>query len=704
MHKEIIKSFRPRARLIQLLGDELIAGSRLAILELVKNAYDADANEVVVTINLTSNEPSITVVDDGEGMSMDVLSSVWLVLGDDHRQKQRKNRVYSSKYRRLPLGEKGLGRFAVHKLGDRIRLTTRASDHEECVVDINWNDLMDRAYLDEAPIKIITQPAKIFTDGKTGTHIEIHQLRMPSWTRGEIRRLYSQITSICSPFIEPGQFHVKLMVPRHEEWIKDLPDLSAILEKALWKFKFTINKDRIQWTYEFRQVSELNLEQRSKAEEGDQLQLSDTKFKDKLGGRVTADHTDMEGIGIIEGEFHVFDLDRELLRRMGHLQLITNYLNANGGIRVYRDGIRVYNYGEQGDDWLGLDLRRVNAPSRKISNNLIIGAIHLNLETSDQLIEKTNREGFVENDAFARFQWIVLGALGKFESERQVDKFRINQLIKKSPDPAQSGIQNIIQELRDALDQSKVTENIETHLNKIEQHYEEMQETLLSAGISGLNLAVIFHEVERGVRMLHEIIIDGHDIELARKQVQELVKILDGFSTLLRRGSKKRNSSDQLMKSVKQFNILRFRHHGIEFCCPPLEVKNASFESIYSFNLILGALNNLIDNSLYWLRVRWPENESISKRHLFVSTTDSFSPYPAIVIADNGTGFQGDTPDLLIRPFFTRKPDGMGLGLYYANLALELNGGYLAFPESDEIEIPSQYDGAVIAMVFKPNN
>ena len=79
--------------------------------------------------------------------------------------------------------------------------------------------------------------------------------------------------------------------------------------------------------------------------------------------------------------------------------MVTEYLDDNGGGRVYRDGIRVYNYGEVGEDWLGLDIRRVNAPTRKISQNIILGAIHLSLKSSTGLIEKTNREGFVENDA-----------------------------------------------------------------------------------------------------------------------------------------------------------------------------------------------------------------------------------------------------------------------------------------------------------------
>ena len=113
--------FRPWARVLQLLGDELIGSPRLAVFELVKNAYDADANEVVMHLELaTHDEPAITVADDGEGMSLDVLRSVWLVPGDDHRRRQRQGRRRSRRHHRLPLGEKGLGRFAVHKLGNRI--------------------------------------------------------------------------------------------------------------------------------------------------------------------------------------------------------------------------------------------------------------------------------------------------------------------------------------------------------------------------------------------------------------------------------------------------------------------------------------------------------------------------------------------------------------------------------------------------------
>ena len=190
---ETSQPFRPRARVLQLLGDELIGSARLAVFKLVKNAYDADANEVVARLDLDSDQGSaITVTDDGEGMTLDVLRSVWLVPGDDHRQRQRLADRRTPRHRRLPLGEKGLGRFAVHKLGNRITLVTRARDSGECVVKIDWNELIAQPYLDEAPVTIRVRRPRVFTEEKTGTRIRIRQLRTTDWSRGEVRRLHNQ--------------------------------------------------------------------------------------------------------------------------------------------------------------------------------------------------------------------------------------------------------------------------------------------------------------------------------------------------------------------------------------------------------------------------------------------------------------------------------------------------------------------------------
>ena len=491
-------------------------------------------------------------------------------------------------------------------------------------------------------------------------------------------------------------------MPGKQDWIADLPDFAEILKRATWEFSFRLSEDgRFDFDYEFRKVPGLDLEGRRVAMRDDQIKLPPASKRGRASSKVVADADTSFGIGPVSGRFHVFDRDREILRRLGDTRLMTGYLDEHGGVRVYRDGMRVYNYGEHGDDWLGLDLRRVNIPTRRISRNIILGAVHLSVESSVDLVEKTNREGFVENDACARLRKIVLGALGALEEERQIDKERIRHLTKK-PTDAVSPIDKPIAEMRQALDDRGVRETFEPYVAKIERDYVDMQETLLAAGMSGLNLAVVFHEVERGVRVLHRVITEGKDMAGAARQAEELMRVLDGFSALLRRDSQRLYRASKLVRAARQFNLLRFRHHRVRLDCPLLDGID-DFESRFSFRLVLGALNNLIDNALYWMRVKWPEGQggpATSNRRLFIGTSRDLDRGPAVVVADSGPGFQ-DAPELVTRPFFTRKPDGMGLGLYYANLAMELNGGSLVFPERGEVDIPDECDGAVVAMIFK---
>ena len=705
IQKEINQPFRPRARMLQLLGDELIGSARLAIFELVKNAYDADANKVIVRLCLGTNDgPIITVSDDGEGMNLDVLQSIWLVPGSEHRQKQRQDQRRTSKHNRLPLGEKGLGRFAVHKLGNRITMVTRFRKDDECLVEIDWNELIKKPFLDQAPVKIIVRRPEVFTGKKTGTRIEVRELRGTNWTRGEVRRLHNQFTSICSPFQESSSFQAILKVPGHENWISDLPDVAQILNRAIWKFSFCLDQGKFDWRYEFRRVAGFKLDPRVTRKSGAPLKLPPQSVDGRMGKKVVADETTTQGIGTVAGEFYVYDLDKEILRRSTNSQLLTRYLDEMGGVRVYRDGIRVYNYGEPGDDWLGLDLRRVNLPTRRISRNIIIGAVHLSLGQSSGLVEKTNREGFVENDVCRQLRRIVLGALAALEEERHIDKERIRRLTEKPDDSTMDRIEKPIEDLRRELDRYEMKEELEPYIDKIEKDYRSMQETLLAAGMSGLNLAVVFHEVERGVRALHQVITEGTDIEEAARQARDLMHLLDGFAALLRRDSKKVHDASKLVKAAMRNSTLRLRHHRIALTCPLLESGAESFQSRFAFGIVLGAIGNLIDNALYWLRVRWPdipsENEP-PQRRLYIGPSRDIESGPALIVADNGTGLQGDDPQNLVRPFFTRKPDGMGLGLYYANLAMDLNDGQLVFPQPREVELPDEFDGAVVALIFK---
>ena len=694
--RETTQPFRPRARLLQLLGDELIGSPRLAVFELVKNAYDADATKATVRLDvLREQEPSITVTDDGEGMSLQVLTSIWLVPGDDHRQRQRLSNRRTPKHGRLPVGEKGLGRFAVHKLGNRIELVTRSQDADECVVEIAWDELISQPYLDQAPVRIRERPPEVFLDGRTGTQIEIRQLRESTWSRREVRRLYNQITSICSPFEEPSGFQAVLKVPGREDWIADLPDVDRIVDQAPWKFSFRADSRTFDWDYVFRQIPGLPLDGRNASQRGDRLVVEPPEGG-RRSKRQPVDPTMFDGIGRISGEFYIYDREHEIRRRMPNIRVLERYLDETGGIRVYRDGIRVYNYGERGDDWLGLDLRRVNKPTVRVSRNIVLGAIHLSVQESTGLKEKTNREGFVENGPCRNLRSIVLGIISVLETERGIDKDRIRKLTKPPTNPTVTSIAKPIDKLRHSLARQDILDRFDPHLKEIERHYLQMEEIFLSAGMAGLNLALVFHEVERGLGMLHRMILDGSDAAGLERQARELVRLLDGFSVLLRRDSVGQHSARKLLAAAHQNTALRLRYHRVDFLCPLLDGRDDGFRARFAFSLGLGALTNLIDNALYWLRVRWTTG---GERRLYVGVSDEFEFGPAIVVADNGTGLRDD-PQHLIRPFFTRKPEGMGLGLYYANLAMTLSEGQLVFPERTAVSVPNGFDGAVIALVF----
>ncbi|WP_225578688.1 ATP-binding protein [Novacetimonas hansenii] len=703
-------SFRPRARLLQLLGDQLIGTSRLAVFELVKNAYDADAEDVQVTINkIDSTSPSITVIDNGVGMSPETVKNIWLVPAHDHREIQRKE-MRRTQLNRLPLGEKGVGRFAVHKLGDSIELITRAAGQKEVVVIIDWSALIAKPFLSDATVEVITRDPEVFIGTSTGTRITITELRDRKWTRGDVRRLQRQITSISSPFASRSdRFEATLSVPEHEDWVAGVPDVEALLARAPWRFSFSFDEGRLNYDYAFRGVTGIKVAPRHVEKSNQPLQIVPERDDDTPGGRrgsrqITADTALATGIGPVTGTFYVYDRDRAILNKLGDSQLVTSFLDENGGIRVYRDGIRVYNYGETGDDWLGLDLRRVNTPTRNISRNIVVGALDLKLERSDGLKEKTNREGFVENDAYHRFRQIVLGALAVLETERKIDKDNIRILTKVGKDPETERIQKPLAELRAAASRHKLSAEMDPLINRVERDYEEMRETMLRAGLSGMNLAVVFHEIEQGVRVLYDAIESGGKPDAIQTQAKELVRILDGFSELLRKGDRKPHSLKNLVRRVRDINKIRFRTHDVRLSAPMLEEDAADIEPSFAFSLALGALNNLLDNAFYWMRFRWPEDDNPSQpktspRAIWMGISNDIAEGPAIVVADTGPGLQDD-PDRLTRPFFSRRPDGMGVGLYYANMVMELNGGRLAFPDREDAGVPEEFDGAVIALVF----
>ena len=357
IYRSETKSFEPSSRLMVLLGEQLIRNSGIAVFELVKNAYDADSKQVEIIIRDVENpdETSIVVKDTGTGMDYDTVTGVWLEPGTDYRAKQKQRNIRTPIFKRLPLGEKGIGRFAVHKLGKYVSMVTRKSGCPEVVVNINWTEFQLHRYLKDAGVKVIEREPRVFKGSSTGTKIIIKNLN-DKWTRGMVRELHRSIFSICSPFTAPGEFKpVFKLEPEPPKWLDDMLTIENVMKYSMFNVIGITNGKEFTYNYEFKPLPGMGRIM------GRKTKSKTVSLKEDINYPSLQDLD----IGLIKIDLRIFDRDPQiLLLSIKDKQGFKDFLNKNGGIRVYRDGIRIFDYGEPGNDWLDLEIGRASCRER----------------------------------------------------------------------------------------------------------------------------------------------------------------------------------------------------------------------------------------------------------------------------------------------------------------------------------------------------
>lgn len=605
------------------------------------------------------------------------------------------------------MGEKGVGRFAAHKLGNTIELWTRSPGRPEYKIKIKWSDQLKHRYMDETGIDIPVSSAVHFAANETGTHIKISELKS-LWTRGDVRRLWNNVTSICAPFITKDDFDVSLQVPAKEGRLKGVLQVGDIMSSAIWTYQFRFDRHGYKWEYNFRPPSTINVNGGTRQDLARQLPFPKTiatlyfrnfeaKTKENIPPFVPAYFR--KGIGPIEGQFYVFDRDREILPLLHRPRQVVAYLDENGGIRVYRGEIRVHSYGEPGNDWLGLDLRRVNQPTKSISNNNVVGIITLDDSESTALHEKTSRDGFDNNKTYQRLRVIILSAISQLEGLRTVDKGRMKRVLDKKAKESRINPSSAIRELRVYIKKNNLGPQISKIVDKIDKRVGDMQDTLLRPGATQMHVATLFHEIENGIRELNNAIRKGEPAGQLEERSNALIELIDSFSNFLKKTPEAIIHVSELVELVLKINGDRFKRHNVLVSFPLRSGDATDFQIQAPKNIVMGAISNVIDNSIYWLDQKWSDNASKKRRAIQISTSDYFTQGPALIIADNGPGYNLSFEDIL-QPFVTMKPDGMGIGMYYSRLVMEAMGGFVAFPEPSDVGLKKAYNGAVTAFVF----
>ena len=413
-------TLRPRARLIALIGEDLISDEPVAVVELVKNSYDADATRV--TVRFGDDTKQLVVEDDGHGMDLETVLTAWFepgTLSKRREERSPKGRIYQ--------GAKGIGRFASARLAASLYLESRTDPRADGVtVLFDWGRFDDDSYLDEIEVAWDRDPS---IDLARGTRLTLDGLRK-SWTDDDYQELHSRLSRMISPFREVSDFQIDLVVPGHPELSGKVqpPDL---LSRPRYQLNGSIDPDGFfdgLLLYDGQQVKEFS--------------------RLKLDGKTTR-----PVCGPFSIEIRAWDRDREGLdpvatRLNQSITEVRRTLSNYSGLSIYRDGFRVYPYGQRGNDWLNLDNRSRQNPVLRLANNQIVAAIRISRDTNPDLRDRSTREGLVLNDAYrALGVWFI-------EVLEEIEAYRYGVRSRRQPEAAREPLFEAF-DIRDAVSQAR---------------------------------------------------------------------------------------------------------------------------------------------------------------------------------------------------------------------------------------------------------
>jgi len=662
---------RPRARLIGLIGDELISDEPVALVELVKNAYDADATRVEVRFEGSDPErpERIVVVDNGTGMDLDTVLTAWFEPGTVIKRKREK-----SPGGRLYQGAKGIGRFAAARLAESLVLESKTKGADEGVfVLLEWGRFDDESYLDEITIDYELHP---LPDLERGTRLTLERLRKV-WEKEDYEELHARLSRLISPFNDVTDFSIVLDIPAHPELSGEVQPPELIL-KPKYLLKGKVDKKGF-----FK--GELQVDGK--------CYKKFTGYPDKkckLCGRDTKPIC-----GPFEVEIRAWDRDREGLEPISEqmnkgIREIRRTLDTYCGVSIYRDGFRVYPYGQKGNDWLNLDLRSRQKPVTRLANNQIVAAIRISRKENPQLKDRSTREGMVLNAAHSALEEWFKEVLSLLENERYILRPRRDQIESVDPLFEAFELRETVQRARSELGKDHpVTRLITEAEQQIKAGVERVQEVysrlLMSAGL-GHMVDIVIHEIGAPLGKINrQLAVLEKDLERllndeGKKKITPRLESIKGWleqihnlrqrlepQTPAKRGRATTfNVRDEIEDNFRLYEAL-LQKQGIryEIIAPrtPVRVKMS--------RACLGQIvANMIDNSIFWL-VR---DKGAGRGGQIQVKLETLEHGFRLLFSDDGPGVPEEDRSRIFEPYFSRKPNGMGLGLYIARLVIEPYG------------------------------
>lgn len=475
-------NFTLSARFSQLIGRNLISNPVVAVSELVKNSFDADADNISVIFNgLQTEKSTLSIVDDGEGMSYEDLATKWMTVGTD-------NKVHSpvSAKGRRKLGEKGIGRFSVERLATRVQIvSSKINDDFAIVLSINWDDY-DNFTGDFSELK--HQVTRIpFDRAKKGTQIIMESLR-DDWSIDRLRDLQKEL-ELLRPINLNKISYKKYFFPGSD--VKIVLSAPGILRtRKLIDSKF-INFAQAHLYGEIEKDGQatirINIKPNISASKEEIYEIFTYSDSDK--GIDTS-------CGPVVYEAFVFLKDQRLYRSLDIDKKETDdYLNTFCGMKIYRDGFRILPFGDPDNDWLELNAHRTSSPEFRIATQNVIGIVYITRDENPGLQDVLSRENMYEtteyaalkrfvNMAFEKYTAIQLGARKKKERKIREE----GQLALENVQKTVSNISSQVGVLKEAVSKTREAQTTEQKMVHIVDVQEKASVIVSAAEASLENL------------------------------------------------------------------------------------------------------------------------------------------------------------------------------------------------------------------------
>lgn len=714
------------------LGRDSIKDHSTALLELVKNSYDADATKVNIEI-FSKTKDLIRVSDNGFGMTPDELKNSWLRIGYSGKRVSTK-----SKLGRRKTGEKGIGRISTDRLGSTLELRTKSKNDKLTGLKVNWDDFdVEGKSLSDIRVEIF-EPNEInlpIKDGKpspTGTEIVIERQRQP-WSKLNIENLHQELSALTPPFEDVQDFKISLVndiYPLPSEEIN-----SNYLDAAEIKIEayYPGTGSEIIYTYWDKYNCKEVIE---KIEWSNLLTRTGVDSSNLIDNKIRSGAMTIKLYFFLREGASVKDLDFNLTK-------LREFLDNNAGIKIYRDRIVVKPYGfpssQFGYDWLGLADRKAKDPAGisrsknySVTPNQLVGAVFIARDSNIELADSAAREGLVESEAFYDLKSLVMGTVNMLESYRTKLIPQINESKRKSR-TKESGTERIIKALN-SVEKDLYSINLEiqnnadikTHLkervqkninqlsgttDKVEKTITELlnwNRTLSGLATIGISSAVFGHETEGSITQLKGSVMAAK-LALSRKvpnveeALNEIAKAVTSSTKVAAWGAYALTRVQREKRNKKDVNIGKIINSVVNELEPAYRAAsitlNMNLKDIYTYTYqmdIETVLINLMTNAY-----TAATNKS-GKRIINIELIEEDLKEPkklvengyALIISDSGPGVSKEFEHRLFEPLFSTKVNpsmgsksiGTGLGLTVVNSIVQDLNGKITFNKDPELK------------------